>query len=377
VVDGFVAPGFEGVREAFERNFSQHGEVGAAVCAYRDGVAVVDLWGGTADRVAGTPWERDTAVLVYSVTKGISAVCANHLVERGVLDPSAPVATYWPEFAVNGKAAITVEHVLSHRAGLPLVEAPLTYDETLSWFPVVDALAAQAPLWEPGTKHGYHMRTFGWLVGEIVRRIDGRTIGRYLAEEVAAPLGLEFWIGLPEAIEPRVARLVPPKQGMKALFDLLGAENLLARVGMNPGGHFDYDDEWNQRARHACELPSSNGIGTVRSIARLYASLLGEVDGVRTLAPATVAEARRSRTRGPDEVLMIETSYALGFMLPPTLAPGCGPRSFGHGGAGGSTSFADPDAGVAFAYAPNDLRFDPAGDPRSTELIRTLYAALR
>ena len=216
------------------------------------------------------------------------------------------------------------------------------------------------------------MRTFGWLVGEIVRRIDGRTIGCYLAEEIAAPLGLDYWIGVPEEHESRVARLVPPAQGMAALIDLLGADNLLARVGTNPGGWFDYDDQWNSRARHACELPSSNGVGTVRSVARLYASLLGPVDGVQTLAPVTVAEAARGRVRGPDAVLMIETAFGLGLMLPPSLAPGCGPRSFGHSGAGGSLAFADPDAGLAVAYAPNHLRFDPAGDARTIGLLRRI-----
>jgi CubicO group peptidase (beta-lactamase class C family) len=375
-IDGWVADGYEAVRTEFERNFAERGEVGAALSVYRHGESVVDLWGGVADATTGRAWDRDTVVLVYSVTKGITATCANRLIEEGHLDPNAPVASYWPEFAASGKGAITVEQVLSHQAGLPLVEATLTYDETLAWFPVVEALAAQAPLWPPGSKHGYHMRTFGWLVGEIVRRVDGRTIGQYFAEEIASPLGLDFWIGLPESIEPRVARLIPPAVGMKALADMLGADNLLARVGTNPGGHFDYDDGWNGRPRHACELPSSNGIGSPRSIARLYASLLGPVDGVLTLRPETVANATRRRVRGADAVLMIETSFGLGYMLPPSLAPGCGPNSFGHNGAGGSVAFADPDAALAVAYAPNELRFAAGGDPRSGELLRTLYACV-
>jgi CubicO group peptidase (beta-lactamase class C family) len=375
-IDGDVAPGFEPVRDAFAANFAERGEVGAAVAVYHRGRPVVDLWGGVADPASGRRWRDDTLVLVYSMTKGVSAACAHLLVERGRLDLEAPVARYWPEFAAQGKASIPVRWILSHRAGLAVVEADLTRDETLAWFPVVNALAAQTPDWEPGTKHGYHLRSYGWLVGELVRRIDGRTIGRFFAEEIAEPLGLEFWIGLPEAQEPRVATLVPPPPEFHQMLASLPPDLLLNRATTGPSGHFAYDARWNERALHACELPSSNGIGTARSVARLYASLIGEVDAIRTLRPETVARATQVQSHGMDAVLMRETTFGLGFMLPPTLVPGAGPKAFGHGGAGGSVAFADPEHDLAFAYAMNHLRFDPRGDPRSESLVRATYTAL-
>jgi CubicO group peptidase (beta-lactamase class C family) len=344
---------------------------------YRDGAPVVELCGGLADPATGQPWTNDTIVLVYSMTKGVTAVCANLLIERGLLDPDAPVAQYWPEFAANGKAEIPVRWVLSHQAGLAVIDAELDLAAALSWTPVVDALAAQAPIWEPGTAHGYHLRSFGWLVGEIVRRIDGRTIGAFFAEEVAAPLALEFWIGLPEAQEARVATLVSPPPEFAALLRGLPDDLLIGKATTGPSGLFMYDDMWNRRELRACELPSSNGVGNPRSVARLYASLLGEVDGVRTLEESTVAAASECQVRGPDRVILVDTAFGLGFMLPPALPAACGPRAFGHGGAGGSVSFADPDAGLAFAYAMNHLRFDPKGDPRGETLAAAAYACAR
>jgi len=371
-----IAPGWGPVRDAFMANFNERGEVGASLCVYRDGVRVVDLWGGLGDPASGRPWAGNTIVLVYSMTKGMTAVCANLLIERGRLDPDAPVASYWPEFAANGKAGIPVRWVLSHRAGLAVIEADLSLAQALAWTPVVDALAAQAPNWEPGTAHGYHLRSFGWLIGEIVRRIDGRTIGTFFAEEVAAPLGLDFWIGLPAEQEPRVATLVPPPPEFAALLRGLPDDLLLGKAATGPSGLFMYDEMWNRRELRACELPSSNGVGDARSVARLYASLLGEVEGVRTLSPATVAAATECQVRGADRVILVDTAFGLGFMLPPALPAAVGPRAFGHGGAGGSVSFADPDAGLAFAYAMNDLRFEAGGDPRGETLAAAAYCCL-
>ena len=376
VVHGDVDERFGGVADAFRANFSEHGEVGAAVCVYADGRPVVDLWGGIADRESGRPWERDTIVLVYSCTKGVSAVCANLLIERSELEPEAPVARYWPEFAQNGKADIPVKWVLSHQAGLATVDHPLTLEECLAWEPVIHAIEQQAPIWEPGTAHGYHMRTYGWLVGEIVRRITGRTIGTFFAEEIAAPLGLDFWIGLPEREEHRVAPIIPPSESLRELMASLGDDFLLGRVISAPSGHFHYDEMWNTRELHEAELPSSNGIGNARSLARLYASLIGEVDGVRTLAPGTVARAATPLVRGKDAVILVETSYGLGFMLPPSLSNHAGPASFGHAGAGGSLAFADPDRGISIAYVMNEMRFDMAGDPRSEGLVEAAYRAV-
>jgi CubicO group peptidase (beta-lactamase class C family) len=377
-IDGYVATEFEPVLDVFAQNFDERGEVGAAVSMFLDGQPVVDLWGGLADPTSGAPWKEETLVLVFSATKGVTAVGANLLIQRGELDPEAPVATLWPEFAANGKDAITVGQVLSHQAGLPYVEGDYTLEESLSWTPIVDALAAQAPIWEPGTKHGYHMRTFGWLVGEIIRRADPhhRSAGTFWRDEIADALGIDFWIGLPEVLESRVAQLVPPRTDLRELLRAFGDDLLLARVFSNPGGHFNYDQMWNSRRLHAAELPSSNGIGSARGLARLYASCVGEVDGRRTLQPDTVDRATEKRACGKDQVLMTDTCFGLGFMLGSSFGAANPPRAFGHAGAGGSLAFADPDTGLAFGYVMNDLRFDPRGDPRSEELVRAAYRAL-
>jgi len=376
---GHVDPGFEPVREAFIRNFVEQGDIGAAVCVYRDGRPVVDIHGGIADSATNRPWTDDTIVIAFSCTKGVTAVCANLLIQRGELDPDAPVARYWPEFAAAGKEDVRVQHLLSHRAGLPVIEGTFTMEEALSWTPVVDALASQAPIWEPGTDHGYHLRSYGWLNGEVIRRVTGRTVGQFFADEIAAPLGLEFWIGLPEELEPRVAPVVPPHALMDpaTLEGLLPAEAIEAIRG--PSDLFRYDAMWNRRALHANELPSSNGIGNARSLARLYAALIGEVDGERVLEPQTLARACEPRCCGPDRIIMFETSYGLGFMRPPGLLHGTsvafGPSAFGHGGAGGSFTFADPEAGVSFAYVMNRLRFD-LDDARAAALVAATYESI-
>jgi CubicO group peptidase (beta-lactamase class C family) len=376
-IDGWVETGFEPVLDAFCANFDDCGEIGAAVSVYFDGRPVVDLWGGTADPRSGRAWISDTLVPVFSSTKGVTAVCVNHAIERGLIDPDARVAQYWPEFAANGKDAVTVRQLLSHQAGLPVVEGDFTLEEVLAWDPVVERLAGQSPIWPPGTRHGYHMRTFGWLVGEVMRRATGRTVGTYLREQVAIPLGIDFFIGLPEAMEGRVARLVPPDSDMRAALEPLREKLLLARVFDNPGGLFNYDDMWNSRALHAAELPSSNGIGDARALARLYASCIGEgVDGVRTLAPETVRAATEQQVRGPDAVIMVESAFGLGFMLGSSFGAANRDSAFGHAGAGGSLSFADPASGIAFGYVMNHLRFDPTGDPRSESLVRAAYTSI-
>jgi CubicO group peptidase (beta-lactamase class C family) len=377
-VDGYVATEFEPLLDVFAQNFDERGEVGAAVTVYVDGRPVVDLWGGFADPTNGVRWKEDTLVLVYSATKGVTATCANLLVQQNHLDPEARVAAIWPEFAANGKGEITVGQVMSHQAGLPYVEGSFTLEETLRWEPMVEALAAQKPIWEPGTKHGYHMRTYGWLVGEIIRRVDPkrRRVGTFWREEIANELGIDFWIGLPEELESRVAHLVPPRIDLREALEPFGDELLLARVFSNPGGHYNYDQMWNSRQLHAPELPSSNGIGTARGLARMYASCIGDVDGHRTLSEATVAQAMKERACGNDEVLMSESCFGLGYMLGKSFGAANPRTAFGHAGAGGSLAFADPTTGLAFAYVMNDLRFDAAGDPRSEQLVQAAYRAL-
>lgn len=391
-LEGWTAPGFEGVREAFADNFAEGREIGAGFAAYHRGERVVDLWGGIADEEAGTPWTRSTLVPVFSTTKGMTAICANRLIQEGRLDPEAPVSAYWPEFAAEGKHAITVAHLLSHQAGLAWIDGAMTLGEALAWDPVIEALERQSPHWEPGSEHGYHATTYGWLVGEVIRRVDGRSVGTYLREEVADPLGLDLWIGLPATEQPRVAKLAgmlaggidlealadpgdDPVLGMMAQF--LGPETDLGRALFAPGGAFAEPDAWNSSEVHAAEVPAANGICDAGSLARLYAACVSGVDGVRLLTPAQVDAATTQLTDGPNRVLLgLDVQFGLGFMLTSSIIPLGGPRSFGHFGAGGSVGWADPDAELAFGYVMNRMDMGLAGDVRSSTLINACYAAV-
>ncbi|HVB94309.1 MAG TPA: serine hydrolase domain-containing protein [Acidimicrobiales bacterium] len=379
-IEGTAAPEFAAVREAFTANFTDRGDQGAAVCVYRHGIPVVDLWGGSADPPSDRLYAGDTLQLVFSTTKGATAVCANLLIERGLLDPSAPVAEYWPEFAAAGKGGITVEWLLTHQSGLPAIDATLTMSEALAWDPIVEALADQKPLWEPGTAHGYHALTFGWLVGEVVRRVSGMTIGSFFAREVADPLDLEFWIGLPPSEEHRVAPLtitldyiadMDPEQ-LASMATTFGPDGLGTRALFLNGTFGDFGEgggPFNLPELHAAEVPAANGITTARSLARFYAGLIGEVDGVRVLQPETVADMSRSRTVGTDLVLGGESKFGLGVMCDSPFTPLLGPGGFGHFGAGGSVGFAHPESGITFGYVMNQMRLSVAGDDRTTYLI--------
>lgn len=394
-VDGWVAPGFEGVRRAFEANFDEGREVGAAFSAYHRGEKVADLWGGVADQATGRPWEQDTLMLVFSTTKGMTAICANKLAQEGMLDVEAPVVRYWPEFGRNGKEDITVSHLLSHQAGLAWIDGEMTAEEALSWEPVIEALENQHPHWEPGTQHGYHATTYGWLVGEVIRRVAGRTVGAYLADEVAGPLGLDLWIGLPESQEHRVGTLIsflPPGVSLdlrateaagepdpvrELLMAFLGPGTMLGKALAAPGNALSDQDIWNSRAMHAAEVPAANGITDARSLARMYAACLGEVDGVRLLTPEQLRAATTRRTEGPNRVLLdLDIQFGLGFMLRSDLLALGGPRSFGHFGAGGSVGWADPDAELAFGYVMNRMDLGMAGDLRSFNLVNACYDAV-
>lgn len=379
-IEGFCAEGFEAVREVFEANFVDPGEVGAAVAVVVDGRPVVDLWGGLADASTGRAWEEATPVLVYSATKGPTSVCALLLWERGLLDLDAPVAEVWPEFAAAGKDAVTTRHLLTHQSGLPVFDDPISFVDCHDQDLVAARLAGQRPRWEPGTAHGYHPLTFGWLVAEVVRRLTGRSVGRMLAEEVAAPLGLDFWIGLPSELEAGVARLAP------ARFDLSGAvpgdpslvfaaalldvDSLTFKAFANPPGQFDVDS-FNAPELHQAEWPAANGIGTARSLARLY----GELACDRVLSAVTLDEASRGQVSGPDRVLAVDTTFGLGFSLhSPMTASVAG--GFGHEGAGGSVAFADRSRGVGFAYTMNQLTATLGADRRSRRLVDAVYASL-
>jgi len=380
-IQGWTADGFEGVRDAFAANFDHQAEVGAAFSAYHRGRKVVDLWGGVADQASGRPWEEDSVILVFSTTKGATAVCAHTLAQAGRLDVEAPAADYWPEFAAAGKETMPVSYLMSHQAGLAWIDDTMSLDEALAWDPVVEALAAEAPKWEPGTAHGYHATTYGWLVGEVVHRIDGRSLGTYFHDEVAAPLGLDFWIGLPEEIEPRVASLItidiPAEGPARELMDqFMGPDTMLGKALSAPGGAFSDFSLFNSRQIRAAEIPAANGVTDARSLARLYAATVGEVDGVRILSPEQVKAATAQRTSGPNIVLMdMDIQFGLGFMVPSTLMP-FQPGTFGHFGAGGSVGWADPDAELGMGYVMNRMDIGLAGDMRSANLMAAVYASL-
>ncbi len=381
-VHGTVSPGFESITDAFAANFDERGDIGAACSVYLGGEPVVEIWGGTADVATCRPWDRDTPVLVFSLTKGITAVCVNMLIERGVLDLDAPIASYWPEFGAAGKGHIPLRWVLSHRAGVAAIDAPVTMDDIVGWDGVVAAVAAQEPNWEPGTAHGYHARTYGWILGEVVRRVTGMSLGTFLAKEIAAPLGLETWIGLPEALEPRVASIIPPDPPpdhvVQALMSVMGTEDsLFGRVMSGPSQLFAYDERWNERPLHQAEMPSSNAISTATSVARIYAATVGEVDGVRLLTSETVAAACVPQSDGIDCVLGLETRFGLGFTLPPFLGTASSPTAFGHPGAGGSMGMADSRAQLGFGYVMNHMELDPTNpDTRAGALMTAMYECL-
>ncbi|MEU6096406.1 serine hydrolase domain-containing protein [Streptomyces sp. NPDC047079] len=382
-VNGVVAGGFEPVREAFVRNFETLGERGAAVAVYRDGRKVVDLWGGTRDVDGTRPWERGTAQIVRSATKGVAAAVLLMLAERGELDLDAPVGHYWPEFKAQGKERTLVWHALAHRAGVPALDRPLTPAEAADPDLAAAVLAAQAPTWEPGTDHGYHAQTYSWLTGELVRRTTGRSIGEWIAAEIVGPLGLDLWVGLPEAQAHRVGRVgsveVPAQDGAlrarpkRAIAEAYADPASLTRrafAAITPG-----PDE-NDAAYRAAVLPASNGIATADGLARFYAALSGGIDGVRLFAPQALERARAEASAGPDRVLVVTTRFGLGYMLHGSASPLLGPGSFGHPGRGGALGFADPETGVAFGYVTNGFRTSVTADPRAQALVRAVRTSL-
>jgi CubicO group peptidase (beta-lactamase class C family) len=377
---GEVAAGWEPVRDAFAANFDERGDVGAGVAVYHRGRLVVDLVGGHRDLERTVPYGPDALQLVFSTTKGMTAACVALCMQRGWVSPTTPVRDLWPELPAD----VTVEQLMSHQAGLATVEPPLAYEQVLDWDTVVRGLEGTTPLWEPGTAHGYHAVTYGWLAGEIVRRTDPqhRGLGRFFAEEVAAPLGLDTWIGLPAAQEPRVAPLfpsAPPPPEIAALMaQMMGPGSRGGRALSLSGAMTPADGRlvWNEPALHAAEIGAANGITNARSLARMYASTVGEVDGVRLLAPATTDEVRTVRVRAADACLLAETSFGLGFMLDTAFNPLLSAGSFGHPGAGGSLGFADPEAEIGFGYVMNQMQMGLAADPRQGALISAVRGCL-
>jgi CubicO group peptidase (beta-lactamase class C family) len=392
VIDGYAEPGFEAVRDVFAANFARRGELGAACSAYLDGQQIVDLWGGYRDGTRTTTWAYDTLVMVYSTSKGLAAMAVALAHSRGWLDYDALVADYWPEFAQNGKGEITVRQLLSHQAGLCAIDERLDAVKLGDLDAVAATMARQRPAWTPGTRQGYHALSLGWYESELIRRVDPqhRSLGRFFAAEIAEPLGLEFYFGLPRDVDAeRIAsirggglrgaalHLTGMPLGMLAAF--LRPQSLTARVFGNPrlrsAAGLDAPEY------RAVEIPAGGGIGQIRSVAKAYSEFAtgGRCLGLRpeTLAELT-APPRRPTAGTRDLVLMVDAAFALGFARPSgDFKFGSSGRAFGHPGAGGSFAFADPDLGLSFAYAPNRLGHHLRDDPREKALRDAVYACVR
>ena len=390
-VKGTVAPGFEPVREAFVENFRRRREVGAACAVYFRGEKVVDLWGGLRDPKAGLPWEEDTLVLVFSTTKGISSMALAVAHTQGLFDYNERVATYWPEFARGGKANLTVRQLLSHQAGLCAIDQKMDLALLADPDRVADAIGKQVPAWRPGEHHGYHGVSLGWYESELLRRVDPRhrTIGRFFADEVARPLGLEFYIGLPRTVDRRriatiqadhfAARMLLNMHKLPVTFVLgfLKPRSLMNRTFGNPavlGQPLRYNDD----DMRSIELPASNGIGRVRDIAKAYGTFAigGGPLGLKPETLRALEEPARPPAKGLfDLVLRREVSYGLGYCKPSaSFRFGSSNRAYGTPGAGGSFGFADPDLELGFAYAMNRMDYYLMQDPRETALSKAAEA---
>jgi CubicO group peptidase (beta-lactamase class C family) len=386
-IEGVCAPRFGAVTDAFAANLAERGDLGARVCVIHRGEVVVDQWGGWADRARTRPWTEVTLTNMWSSTKGVVALAAQMLVDRGQLDLDAPVATYWPEFAAAGKDALPVRYLLSHRAGLCGFREQVTIDDLPDWERLAELLAGMEPWWEPGTVSGYHALTYGWLVGEVIRRVDGRSVGRFVAEEIARPLGADLHIGLGEAEMARCAEMamdpLPPDADMAAMFAQLTPAVIAALTNPSMAAPFAADIA-NQPDWRAAEIPAANGHGTGRSLATVYAALAnaGELHGVRLLSPEGAERIREGQGRGVDLLLGVGMAgvpmeFALGVILGgPEHQYGPNPRAFGHDGYGGSFGMADPEAGLAIGWVMNKMGSTLAGDPRKVAIIDAVYSSL-
>ncbi len=383
-IQGQCAARFGKVKDALAASFARGEEDGAALAVTVDGESLIDLWAGHADDEGKRPWQRDTIANVYSTTKGVVAICAHRLVEEGRLDLDAPVARYWPEFAQAGKDRIPVRWLLDHRCALAAVSAALPAEALYDWNAMTSALAAQTPWWEPGTRHGYQAVTYGWLVGEVIRRITGKSVGAYVRDELAGPLGLDFWIGLPPSEDARCASLTPPPmvhvKGEPSLLELVMKDptSVTALAFINPPSLM-MPGIVNTREWRGAEIPGANGHTSARSLARLYGAIAsgGDLDGVHVLGPEAARRAATEQCYGPDLVLQVNTRLGLGFMLShPGAAFGPNDGAFGHPGAGGSVGFADPKARVGFGYVMNRMGPYILLDPRAKALIDAVYACV-
>lgn len=385
-VGGFTQDKYAAVREVFEGNLASGADLGASFCATVEGEMVVDLWGGFADPARTRPWARDTLVNVYSTTKTMTALCALIVADRGELDFDAPVARYWPEFGQAGKEDVTVRCVLSHRAGLPALDRDLGLDDALGWKPVIRAIEEQRPLWVPDSAHLYHALTYGWLIGEVIRRITGLMPGAWFRTVIGDPLDLHAWIGIPESARERVAWMEPPlpdedsEHARRAA--RIAADNRMVERSLTMGGAFAFPSRhgfvtFNDPAIQRAEIPAANGIGSARSLAELYSRCVSDETGRRLLSTASIEDATLPRSWGTQLSGMPDDGarWGTGFQLAsPPSQPMLGPRSFGHAGAGGQLAFGDDERGVGFAYLGNQM--GGYGDARARELTLAVRASL-
>ncbi|WP_337185597.1 serine hydrolase domain-containing protein [Phenylobacterium sp.] len=374
VVEGVTHDRYAAVRDVFEANLASGADLGAAFCATVEGETVVDLWGGWADPARTRPWTRDTIVNVYSTTKTMTALTALLVADRGELDFDAPVARYWPEFAAAGKADVKVSHLMSHSAGLSGWKEPIAREDLYDWEKMTRLLAAQTPFWPPGTAPGYHALTQGYLVGEVIRRITGKSLGTVFREEIAEPLGADFWIGLPASEDGRVAELVPPAPGTTQA-EVRGQTEIQRNMANNPGIHVD---ETKTRAWRGAEIPAAGGTGNARSVAEIHAILAngGVAQGRRFLSEAGCRKALELQIEGEDLCLAGPARFGLGFGLAGGAVPLPNPNSMYWGGYGGSLIIIDMDARTTFAYAMNRMVGTTQGDTRAFGLAMAMWAAL-
>ena len=387
-IHGICKPGYERVRDAFTRNFEEHGEVGAGLSLVVAGETVVDLWDGHTDGALTRPWQEDTIVNTFSTTKGITTICALRLMEQGKLDPDSPAAEYWPEFAAAGKEKITVRQIMSHQAGLPGIDSMIPVEKAYDWEPLSDALAAQRPFWEPGSKVGYHAVTFGTLVGELIRRVTGKTVGAFWQDEIAEPFGIDFHIGFGEELDDRCATVIPaPLPNLsnvdhplvKAIIDptTLTFKAFMISPLMMVNPLYMNSREW-----RAAEVPAANGHGTARSLSRLYGALAtgGELGGKQVLKQETIEMATQTQSQGHDEVLLFPTRFGLGFLLDiPEFQISPSGTVFGHFGMGGSFGLADPAAKLGVGYVMNKMMIpnpETREDPRLRGMFNAIYESV-
>ncbi len=391
-IKGFCDPQFKSVQDIFVENFELFEEVGASLAVTQNGKFVMDIWAGYTDAAKTRLWEENTIVCVFSTTKIMTSICILMLHEKGLLDINKPVSEYWPEFGQNGKERILIKHVLGHTAGIPSWDDPLPQEELLNWDKMTKLLEKQKPWWEPGTMGGYHAITFGFILGELVKRVTGKTLGTFFKENIAQPLGADFTIGIPNEFEKRVADLIPPNSPF--IGDVLGEDSIIYKIlgipgGWNLGGDItkEHVKFCNTHALREVELPSSNGCANAKSVAKVAAAIAcgGNIDKVHILSQETLNEALKEQFNGKGHLFVDGIRYGTGFGLPSDIKPIKNPNTLYWGGWGGSVCIMDMDAKLSIAYVMNKMRTQPpeesrknkfASDTRANRIVSSVYEAL-